>query len=71
MSSEPTVEECLRELREMFGDTLCELRIRTRPIGLGDHIIDLPQNGEFAPIYAESLSEAMDQVRQWHRENKQ
>lgn len=67
---EPTVEEALRELREMFSETLCELRIRTRPIGLGSFIVDLPQDGYFSPIYAETLSEAMNQVRQWHKKNK-
>lgn len=60
-----TVEGCLQELREMYGETLCELRIRTQPYGLGVYIIDLPETPTFNVIYAETLAECMTAVRAW------
>ena len=76
MSSEPTVEECLRELRETFpdkplfvkdeiewwADDIEPCRATVIKIGFPDPVIQ---------ITGDSLSEAMDQLRQWHRENKQ
>lgn len=71
MNSEPTVEECLRELRELFPDVTF--------ISVKAHIIyqpSMPQRPqadiqiEGRGFRRESLSEAMAIVREWHKENK-
>lgn len=67
MSSEPTVEECLAELREMFPSKWFQIKISFHLDRLWYWIAvyGKPRQG----LGIESLSEAMNQVRQWHKEN--
>ena len=79
MSSEPTVEECLRELREFWPRSgWLELQIDNhdpryavswfRPALINGVLWD---GAHWKRASDNVLSKVMDQVRQWHRENKQ
>jgi predicted hotdog family 3-hydroxylacyl-ACP dehydratase len=75
MSSEPTVEGCLSELRVMFPDKPLFIKddiewwdddveaCRATVIKIGVVEADPKFTGD-------SLSEAMAQVRQWHKEHR-
>lgn len=71
MNTEPTVEEALRELREMFPDA--------HPISINHSIAMQGSNrADYATMQADNegwrdttLTDCMAQVRQWHQENKQ
>lgn len=67
MADELTVEQCLKELREMFPDQTCEVSFRTA--GLGFVKVTAWENGAIPKQrhseFADTLSEAMAQVRAW------
>jgi hypothetical protein len=80
MNSEPTVEECLVELRGLFPLHWIYIDLNTdsslSPLGkqtiLNRAEIQIDHK-EGKVVYCDahmSLSEAMNQVRQWHKENK-
>jgi hypothetical protein len=94
MNTEPTVEECLGKLREMFPKSRGSVKVTSRTSGhfgvfdfdydprLDIHLnkttveiwlMDVkPANSELGiKMRAPTLSEAMAEVRQWHKENKQ
>lgn len=74
MSTEPTVEDCLKELREMgFA------RIRLEYAQIFDSEFPYCKRVEISvwrkqqggkAVYAPTLSEAMAQVRLWHEQQK-
>jgi hypothetical protein len=64
MNNEPTVEECLSELSPMFPDV--EIQSTTNARGTSWRIWLGMRGGN---QYGSTLSKAMDQVRQWHKEN--
>jgi hypothetical protein len=70
MNTEPTIEECLRELREIFPDAL-----RIYISDDADYFDGVLTRESFIMVThntfrAPTLSEAMAHVRQWHKENK-
>lgn len=69
MNTELTVEECLAELRETFSGKWFQIKISfhlNRP-WYWIAVYGKPRQGQGIEL----LSEAMNQVRQWHQENKQ
>jgi hypothetical protein len=65
-TSEPSVEDCLRELREILPLGAIEIRSSITEAGT-THIVIMSAYLPMVP-YADTLSEAMSQVRAWHRE---
>lgn len=83
MNTEPTVEEALRELREMFPDehdpALGKFISVKRQEFIDSNHAEVSRTSHIYIGYGQSppscsaatLSEAMAEVRQWHQENKQ
>ena len=68
-NGELTVEGCLAELREMFSSGPSEIQIRT------DNVYTIwfwPSEQACIRLYrvGETLNEAMQQVRSWHKETQ-
>ena len=60
--SEPSVEDCLQELREMFPE------IEVARYDLLYHRLELHLPDQWIKYFSGTLREAMSQVRAWHKE---
>jgi DNA-directed RNA polymerase subunit RPC12/RpoP len=61
-ATEPSVEDCLQELQEMFPD------IEVARYDLLNHHLELHLPDQWIKYFDGTLSEAMSRVRAWHRE---
>lgn len=69
MSSEPTVEQTLLQLREIFPDRQVSVDISfPEHSNTPRYYIQVGVNGQ--DFHGPKLSKLMNQVRQWHKENK-
>lgn len=70
MSDEVTVEQCLKELREMFPDTWLSLEVTWKPI-IG-HCYFIRVYGAPKQVQAKAtLAEAMENIRTWKESQQQ